>query len=553
MVAMKPDGLHLIFGAAGLFSVYVIGVGYVKNVQISATVVAISIFSALDIYTDVLYVGLQTFSSFSLYGACLAFLILPNVLFFWRLIELGAMPDYFKIPFPLNRWSPTIWLTQRKGRPMYAVDPTIRIQPAFEEHDSFPKVAWYIIYWCVLIALQLVTIVISIAWAVMNFAVIMLAWFYVGVFLYQTKLMSVKSIASFWFEFWTGTKVFDEKCLRVPENEKPPSRVSRFLYSLYGPPPQADMVSVEAVTPAPTEGHEDEPNEGHADDHFDSDLDNEDGTEGRKRASSQAARPASRRHSTKPSDEVEAVKIRPIDKHGIDTRILNESFFAEMFIEAIPQILIQCTNNYYMNDWGGDFYIGTISIAFSFLILVAGCLWYLYTLVLCRDPFETWEVEDSEVTLLTKRMNENISKMERESKKIITGVKDEEIEVGEDPRFVAKATNLQLPFKSLNNELIEDVKKILKGREAGKYKIRITRGTVDFEVFEPTEWLSFRETDGNTSSDGINVASSLATASIEIREAMTTTTPGSHSGDINEQLDDNHEEHNDDWFASANA
>ena len=172
----------------------------------SPALLAFTIFPALDILTDTLYLVQTTFFSPILAYFVAFFIIAPNIVFSIKLYNIGALKPQFLIPLPTQRF---LWLGVDKGFPTaYGA----RLGISFERHDTLLKLISYWISWALVIALQLACLAVFSMIALPALAVHLpfyIVWLFIGFFLHQTKSLAIGKIWTLWFRVWTGTNKYE--------------------------------------------------------------------------------------------------------------------------------------------------------------------------------------------------------------------------------------------------------------------------------------------------------------------------------------------------------
>ena len=77
----------------------------------------------------------------------------------------------------------------------------------FEEHDSIPKMIFFVCQWVVFVLIQGVVLVLYLSWFPLNVA-FALVWIPVGMLLFQLKLLCVRQVWNTWMYFYNGETDF---------------------------------------------------------------------------------------------------------------------------------------------------------------------------------------------------------------------------------------------------------------------------------------------------------------------------------------------------------
>ena len=104
----------------------------------SPALLAFTVFPAMDVISDILYLLQTTFKNKLLFGACILFIILPNFMFMRKMYEIGALIPRFLITLPAFFYNGAfIWLGTKEGFPVYRYSNNpIGWIIKFKEHDS---------------------------------------------------------------------------------------------------------------------------------------------------------------------------------------------------------------------------------------------------------------------------------------------------------------------------------------------------------------------------------------------------------------------------------
>lgn len=189
---------------SGLVALFLFSLSFAKSQQVPAFVVMA--FPTLDILTDLAYIATTTFVSPMLYSISVFFFILPNSIFVLKLYERGAYPSLI-IPFPGTQMFPkVIWLSSNRGYPLVNEE---RLSYSFEKHDSIPKLISYWVLWIFLVAGQFAYLIAYVFWFGINIP-LLLPWFILGIFLFQSKVWSIGPVWNFWVTRWTGSDRFNQ-------------------------------------------------------------------------------------------------------------------------------------------------------------------------------------------------------------------------------------------------------------------------------------------------------------------------------------------------------
>ena len=128
----------------------------------------------LDHVTDTLYVMHEPFYSLGVFQAAAFFLVAPCIIFGYDLVEAGDFPVVCKPPFP------TLWPEFRDGKPTYNGEVVgAHLRP-------------------LLVVLQLI-------WTLW-YTALLVVWFVVGSFLYNSRTLAVGRVRRLWYYVWRGFK-----------------------------------------------------------------------------------------------------------------------------------------------------------------------------------------------------------------------------------------------------------------------------------------------------------------------------------------------------------
>lgn len=159
------------------------------------------LFPTLDVFSDLAYLTTNEFYDVGLFAACFVSIAIPTVTFVKALVERRAWP---RLVVPLRRsW----WL--RAGHeadhvyyplfPFFADNGGRLPLLSSTEHSTFASVLLEGAAWVVALAAQAATFAVLLPANVAALG----AWFALGAFLHLTKMITIGSVWSAWFAFWT--------------------------------------------------------------------------------------------------------------------------------------------------------------------------------------------------------------------------------------------------------------------------------------------------------------------------------------------------------------
>ena len=149
-----------------LLLMYLFALSYIEEWQLAKAVFFIMLQPILDVYSDLFYVLTTPFITEWMFYLAIFSFIFVNVVFLNRLISMGAYPGFF-------------------------------FTPPFDIKLSNSPL---IILWVTFVTIPCQTY-----------------WFLAGIFLFQTKTLSIKNLWNLWFRRWTGT---DKHAIYVKFNEE---------------------------------------------------------------------------------------------------------------------------------------------------------------------------------------------------------------------------------------------------------------------------------------------------------------------------------------------
>ncbi len=176
-------------------------------------------FCAMVQLTDYIYWFTVSFKNgflFIVYGGIL--FVFPTIPFIYELYHLRATPSMFLVYYPgkafANSWVGLygifyFWLSMDPaGHPLYIVRHRYKVTYRnigfhFAEHESIPKLVYFVLSWVILIILQVVSLFPFYLWCLLLTPYFTFL-FITGVFAYQFKFMSFSSVWNLWFKYWVG-------------------------------------------------------------------------------------------------------------------------------------------------------------------------------------------------------------------------------------------------------------------------------------------------------------------------------------------------------------
>ena len=127
-------------------------------------------------------------------------------------VRKGAIPQFF-IPFIgklFNR--KVLWLGLEGWYPTIAYDGDYILMRLFDRNDSIPKLFVYAASWIFIIMCQVFSIGLFFFWVLLNGPItIPLLW--IGLYLYQSKLIAYGTVRTHFFRLWTGGHRFKTNTL----------------------------------------------------------------------------------------------------------------------------------------------------------------------------------------------------------------------------------------------------------------------------------------------------------------------------------------------------
>ena len=214
-ISINFNNNQLIYSACGFVAFYIMSVAAAGVVN--PALVAFTIFPAMDVISDILYLLQTTFENQALFFTCIVFIFLPNSIFIFKIYRMGALVPSFlvKLPSIMVDRSTLLWLGEEKGYPLYYGE---KLRVSFDRHDSLMKLVSYWIVWVVCIIVQMFTVVFVILLYIPVFAVhipFWIVWLLLGFYCNQIKAMAIKRVWTVWFQLWTNSNKFDSKAQLV--------------------------------------------------------------------------------------------------------------------------------------------------------------------------------------------------------------------------------------------------------------------------------------------------------------------------------------------------
>ena len=186
-------------------------------------------FCAMVQLSDYVYwftVNFQNGFLFIVYGGIL--FVFPTLPFIYELYHLRAHPSMFIHYYPgkafAHNWLGLygicyFWLSMDPaGHPLFLMRHQHKttyhnIGFHFAEHESIPKILYFILLWIILVVLQVVTLIPFYLWCLFFTPYFMLLLI-TGVFAYQFKFMSISTVWNLWFRYWVGhTERFEKSII----------------------------------------------------------------------------------------------------------------------------------------------------------------------------------------------------------------------------------------------------------------------------------------------------------------------------------------------------
>ena len=160
----------------------------------------LGLFPFLDIVSDMVYILSIKFWSFELFICAIIFFVVPSSMFVYKLIKMRAYPRLIQFVGVEVMQDQYIWLSvSPEGSPLINGQ---RSSLSYQEHDGIEKLVWFWVLWVLLVSFQAVFLVLCLIWY--SFAsVLLLAWLFAGLFLYQTKMLAIGKVWNTWFYTWT--------------------------------------------------------------------------------------------------------------------------------------------------------------------------------------------------------------------------------------------------------------------------------------------------------------------------------------------------------------
>jgi hypothetical protein len=160
----------------------------------------LGLFPFLDIVSDMIYILSIKFWSFELFICAIVFFVVPSSMFVYKLIKMRAYPRLIQFVGVEVMQDQYIWLSvSPEGSPLINGQ---RSSLSYQEHDGIEKLVWFWVLWALLVSFQAVFLVLCLIWY--SFAsVLLLAWLFAGLFLYQTKMLAIGKVWNTWFYTWT--------------------------------------------------------------------------------------------------------------------------------------------------------------------------------------------------------------------------------------------------------------------------------------------------------------------------------------------------------------
>ena len=168
----------------------------------------LGLFPLLDITSDIIYILSVKFWNFELFVCSIVFFVIPSSMFIYKLFHMKAYPRLMKFVGVEIMNGQHIWLSVSvDGFPLINGE---RSTLSYEEHDGIEKLAWYWLLWLLLIAFQVIFILSSIVWHIIAL-VLLVVWLFIGLFLYQTKMLAIGKVWNVWFFTWTRSNDFSKE------------------------------------------------------------------------------------------------------------------------------------------------------------------------------------------------------------------------------------------------------------------------------------------------------------------------------------------------------
>ena len=161
----------------------------------------------LDHISDINYILTEEFHTVYFFAFAVLFLLAPSFMFFYELYDKAYYPRIW-IPYTI------LWLDKDdEGRPRHKNKdrlkiPIINIPLTSAEQNDLTKLIWYLILWIILIAFQVVTIVLTPVWIVLDI-IFLIIWLIIGTFLYQSRNMAIGRIGKMWYSNWNHVRFLE--------------------------------------------------------------------------------------------------------------------------------------------------------------------------------------------------------------------------------------------------------------------------------------------------------------------------------------------------------
>ena len=175
----------------------------------------ISLFPTIDIASDLNYAITTRFFSSTLLLASVISITVPNLYFFRVVATVHSQRSNERAyPSMLVKSYPGLWF--HKNILWFAIADGYPVNPFnnlpwkyFNEHDSIPKLLILGIQWVLLIGLQVAAVLVYIVWACLAIC-FLFVWLLVGIWVFQSKVLSTRHVWNTWFRVWTGGDQFDK-------------------------------------------------------------------------------------------------------------------------------------------------------------------------------------------------------------------------------------------------------------------------------------------------------------------------------------------------------
>jgi len=173
----------------------------------SLVLLTFAFFPFLDILSDALYVSETKFYNYGLFISSATFLVAPNIMFVYKMYDIGALRPVFLVPLPTTTF---FWLGWERGFPTaYG-----KLIPhlVFEHNDSLLKLMWSALGWILVLIMQFLSFMVFVLVAlppILLHVPFYVFWLALGFFLHQTKVIAIGRVWTLWFRVWTGTRYFD--------------------------------------------------------------------------------------------------------------------------------------------------------------------------------------------------------------------------------------------------------------------------------------------------------------------------------------------------------